>query len=553
MAELSQLERALVNADKAGDAEAAKALASEITRLRQQQGVQRLTAEPETLGQKFSGVVRGMRDPIDAGAQLLVRGAEKVGLAPESEVERVDQIVQGAEQDYRQNWRSEDPGLDVPRIAGNVLSPSNLAVASRLPQATSLLGRVATGATAGGFFGAMQPVTQGDFAEEKGRQIKTGAAAGAALPLATGAVARVVRPNTSPQVRQLMSEGVTPTPGQVLGGASQRAEQALTSLPVVGDAIQAGQRRAIQEFNKAALNRALKPIGETLPKNMEVGNRAIQYVSERLSRAYNRLLPRLAVVADDQFTNQVQSLRGLTQNLPNAQKEQFERILQNEVIKRFTPQGRMSGETMKNVESKLGELIRGYSRSPDYDQRALGAALRETQATLRNLVERGNPQLRGELSRINEGYSNFLRIQNAASRLGSKEGVFSPAQLRGGVRSMDPSKGKSQFARGSAQMQDLATSGESVLGSRVPDSGTPFRAIMNLGALGGAYYVDPMVAGAGLAATSAYTPMGQRIAAALLGKRPEFATPAAEMIRRSSQYLTPGAVTYANTLNKPSP
>jgi len=59
--------------------------------------------EPSLLGRIGRGVVRGVRDPIDAGAQMLVRGANAIGLAPQSEVDRVDQINRDAEQGYQQS------------------------------------------------------------------------------------------------------------------------------------------------------------------------------------------------------------------------------------------------------------------------------------------------------------------------------------------------------------------------------------------------------------------------------------------------------------------
>src|SRR5690606_29361640 len=64
------------------------------------------------------GMFRGMRDPIDAGAQMLVRGANAVGLAPDSEVSRVDQMNRQAEQSYQQG--RGDTGFDALRLGGKI-------------------------------------------------------------------------------------------------------------------------------------------------------------------------------------------------------------------------------------------------------------------------------------------------------------------------------------------------------------------------------------------------------------------------------------------------
>lgn len=517
-------------------------------------------------------IIQGMRDPIDAGAQLLPHAlsyaASLGGAYPNvvsnflgSEAQRVDKMVSDAEKEYQAARRATyqpslsdlvtgntDPGWDIGRITGNVLSPANFAIASRVPIAATFGGKVLQGGLLGGGYGALSPVTDlgpdETFAERKAKQIGLGAVTGAIVPAIASGIARVIRPNTSKEVTALMKEGVTPTIGQTLGGRAQRAEEGLTSVPILGDAIKSAQRRTVEQFNRATLNKALSPIGEKLPKDVHVGNDAIEYVAQKLGDKYDDLLPKMVGRADDAFTSELSTLRQMAQNLPAAQRAHFDRILQNEVEKRFTPHGLMSGETAKNIESKLGQMIRGYGKDANYDNQLLADALRETQATLRRMLERNNPQFAGELQNINAGYAAFLRAQNAAGRIGSHEGVFSPAALRGAVRQLDPSRNKAAFARGNALLQDLADAGQSVLGSRVPDSGTPFR-IANMIALGGGYMVNPGVpAGIG-AASLLYSSPAQRFANMLLTQRPAFAQPVAEAVRKFAPFATPGLLPFA--------
>jgi hypothetical protein len=141
--------------------------------------------------------VQGMRDPIDALAQIAPRAVSGVtsgfGFFPnrvseffDSEAKRVDQITSQNEEDYQAARQSiavdGEPGLDVARFAGNVVSPANLAAASRLPQAVTTGGRIAAGALAGGVGGAFNPVdmakTKGTFAEQKAKQMGFGAIGG---------------------------------------------------------------------------------------------------------------------------------------------------------------------------------------------------------------------------------------------------------------------------------------------------------------------------------------------------------------------------------------
>ncbi|MEG7603096.1 hypothetical protein, partial [Listeria monocytogenes] len=86
----------------------------------------------------------------------------------------------------------------------------------------------------------------------------------------------------------------------------------------------------------------------------------------------------------------------------------------------------------------------------------LGDAYKQLQSELRDLVTRSNPAHADELKAINTGWASFKRIQNAAAKVGSEEGVFTPAQLQNAVRALDRSKDKARFAEGNALMQDLS-------------------------------------------------------------------------------------------------
>jgi len=295
---------------------------------------------------------------------------------------------------------------------------------------------------------------------------------------------------------------------------------------VLGDAIKAAQRRGFESFDAAALNRALQPIGQKLPPNIK-GNQAVEYAYGKLGDAYDNLLPNLrgdlnaipgagalpktaGQAAPPSFRQELDSIRQMAQNLPEPQRGQVGRIIDREIIDRFTPQGKASGETLKEIESKLGGLSKKFGQSEDYDTRTMGDAVKEMQNSMRRMVENVNPDYQGQLAKINEGYANFKKVQNAASRVGAQEGVFTPAQLHAAVRAGDISKDKARFAEGNALMQDLSGAGKAVLGPTVPDSGTPLRAAL-MYALSHPLYA----AAAGIpigAASLAYTRPGQYLA-----------------------------------------
>jgi hypothetical protein len=342
---------------------------------------------------------------------------------------------------------------------------------------------------------------------------------------------------TSPQIQSLMKEGITPTAGQILGGGYKRAEEALTSVPVLGDFIKGAQNRAMQDVNRVAFNRALTPIGEKLPEGV-MGREAVQFVSEKLDDAYGKLLPKMTVLQDAPFQQNIATLKNMVDSGaidPKAVKF-FNNWVDNNVINKFQGQGAITGETLKQVQSDLRETISRLSASTDADQRLIGDALKETQDQVRQLVTRSNPQYATELKAIDTGYANFKRVERASAALGAEEGVFSPAQLQNAVKAMDKSKDKREFAKGEAYMQDLSESAKTALGNKVPDSGTPYRALVGaIAAAGGAGAAGfPSVAtalGALAASPLMYSKTGQNALATLLTKRPDIANELATQLR----------------------
>jgi hypothetical protein len=427
--------------------------------------------------------------------------------------------------------------------AGNVLNRAGQAMIAP----TTLGGAAALGATTG----ALQPVTN---ESERGMNTAIGGLAGAGGQAAVNALARVVRPNTvaseyellrrgmnpddaartaerAAQLQQLMAEGVTPTPGQVLGGTAQRVEEALNWLPGVRE----GQRRAVGELNTAAFNRALAPIGEKMPKGVQ-GREAVEHVEQALGDRYDRLMPSLTTNMDGQFINEINQLRNslargaIDPRIPEA----FERILNDQVLVKFQgPNATVLGRTMKEIESELGTLWRRYRASPDPDVAHLGDAIRQTQAILRDNVARSNPAAAQELRAINTGWANFERAAGASGYLGADGGVFGAGQLAGAVKAGDRSARKKDYRAGRALMQDLSDAGKSVLGQKVPDSGTPFRSIATLAATGAAGGAGGLPAAAAvLAAPIAYSRPGQNALAALLARRGDWSEPVGNALRR---------------------
>jgi hypothetical protein len=513
-------------------------------------------ATPEPIS-RTEKVLKGMRDPIDGGAQLLTKIlpqgmvdagnnfnnwlAEKTGFVAKFPEGGVDQQVKQEEADYQaKRTAAGESGIDGYRMFGNVISPANAAVASRAAMMTTR--PLANAAISGAATSAIAPVAGGDFWTEKAKQVGTGTAGGALVHGAVTGASRVISPNasTNPQLQLLRNEGVRPTVGQSLGGWANRVEEKLQSVPIIGDAIQSARQSAGNDLSVAAINRSLAQVGQQLPAGV-TGNEAVLFARRALGDSYDNLLPHMAVRQDPQFAQGVGTLRNMVQQgaISTGARNQFERFLANEVNPLFQgQQASMTGETLKRLQSKITEQINRTAASTNADERLLSQAYRELGDQLNQLSVRSNPALANELQAVNTGWANFKRVQKAASSVAAEDGQFNPAQLHNAVKAADRSKDKARFAEGNALMQDLSAAGKNLLANKVPNSGTVDRLLLGGGALGTGLF-NPLIPAGLVTGAAAYTQPAQAVLRGLVASRPGLAQPVANAVRQTSPYLAP--------------
>lgn len=515
---------------------------------------------PLTAMDKFQ---RGLRDPIDGGAQLLtnmlpkglVEGGNKlnnwladktgmVGRLPEGGIDT--QVRQGQAEYEAKRKAGGESGFDGMRMLGNVLNPASLAAAARIPQLASLGGRVAMGAGTGAGFGALTPVGEGDFASEKATQIGVGAAFGGALPAVAGGIARVISPNASKNanLQLLKSEGVRPTIGQTLGGAWNKTEEKLQSLPIMGDMIARARSTATSQFEAAAHNRALKPVGQKLPDGLS-GRDAVVFTEQVLKDQYEDVLTRIGAIRPDAaFNTKIASLRSMVSGMmmPKAEKLKFESAL-NDVRSSIDANGVITSQGFKTLESSLGFDARKLAGSQNIYDGKIAPAVKQLQQELKNMLQRQAGPAADDLKSVNTGWANFKRVQNASSKLGAEDGQFTPAHFQNAVRTMDKSKDKSAFARGSALGQDLGDAGKSILTNKVPDAGTFGRAALGGGALASSV-INPAIPASLIAGGAMYLSPMQRALVFAASNRGPAAQQSAEALRKASPMLIPGGAQF---------
>lgn len=268
-----------------------------------------------------SGILMGVRDAVDGGAQLLRRAVpDAVGEAvdtfgswlaskglpvePTQGVEGVDKLVKGVNEAYETQRRApamsdlvtgkrEDPGFDWARLGGNLLNPVNYVGGGAIKGAATAGKLAVSGAKAGAVGASMQPVVdqQDEFWKTKLQQAGTGAAFGAvAAPAAAkigeagaklvNAGASKVKGFTASQnkidvatANALRSGGidVTALPQQVLESVKADVAQALQS----GAKLDAKAIVRKAEFELAGLS------GDAAPTAGQLSRDPMQWANEK--------------------------------------------------------------------------------------------------------------------------------------------------------------------------------------------------------------------------------------------------------------------------------
>ena len=489
----------------------------------------------------------GLGDPVQGGAQLLTKIlpqsvvdagnrandwlAEKTGLVEKMPQGGLDQMIAQREADYRARRGENADKFDPMRMTGNVAA--TLPVAAAFPG--SILGAVGAGAATG----ALSPVEngQGDYWTEKAKQAAFGGAAGGVAAGIGKGLARIVSPNTSPEVQQLINKGVNPTPGQLVGGIAKKAED-LTGM---------GQQGVTREFNLAAINDALAPLGVKLPAGAVAGQDAVSAARNIVNSAYDDVWSGARNVKLDQEAKDA-LLKISTEASDKLKADQLSQYgaLVKDALKDLTDTGGgMGADKVRAAVTAIRENADDFMRSGGGD-RIVGRLLGRIGDTLEEAATRTNPALAAAKKAADTAYAGMTRIYDAASK-DVAEGIFTPRQLAQSVRS---GAGANATAQGKALLQDIAGAGMKVLspgGGGMAGQAIP----LALGAAGigtSALTNDPTygIAGAGLAGL--YTPTGRRALATMLTQRPNQAKAIADAIRALGPYSAAGAGALANRM-----
>ena len=251
-------------------------------------------------------------------------------------------------------------------------------------------------------------------------------------------------------LRRLASNyGINLTPGQMTGGKG--LEQTLSGMPIVGPQIRARRNETLEQFNKAAFDEGLAPIGVQVTAP---GQKGIGEAQQAVSEAYNEALGGVALLPDQEFAQQVRgkaySELGKVREIgPELQKE-----VDDIFARHASPDGTISGEGMQNALQDIQKLKTAYKADPRWGKR-IAPQLDEISDGYSGLLERQFPENYEKFQNANEAYRNVSILEKAVD-FGAEGDIFSPGNLRAATRQGTARfGGKKASARGERPFNEL--------------------------------------------------------------------------------------------------
>ena len=454
---------------------------------------------PESFTQKLmdspvGGVVRGLRDIPDAGAQLLTRGLEAIAPSgssleqfARSERRRVEDINRQAELDYQRNWRQgqmRQGEIDVGRVGGNIagtLLPASAAV--RVLGATAA--PVRAGAITGAVGGLLQPVattpgtTTPDFFAQKVEQTGAGAALGAGAGYLGDKLSNILfgaKPPSAPMPGQPGVSGaqvnVTTTPtatatggGSTMGAVGPDPSAGLTAAQqsILGRGREMGFRttpgqqtgsralqqmearmesnpftsgpfNAIKEENQRLLNQATaKAIGV---ESTELSNPVLAQAQREISKVYKQVAsPDVKKLDGNTIQTGIEivdkAFEGLTTQPLKANI--FVKQLEDLAAK-----GEASGTQLQALSSKIGKRAKNEMTTAMGD-RELGSALFQLKEMVDDALAQGlSKEQQAAFQQARSNYRNLMTIRSSQGVVNPSTGNVSGLNLASALTRKDP-------------------------------------------------------------------------------------------------------------------
>lgn len=284
----------------------------------------------------------------------------------------------------------------------------------------------------------------------------------------------------APTVQKLMDRyGVKNlTLGQQMGGVPKSIEDAATSMPIVGDVINARRGESLIDLNKAAFREVGgQPIG--------YGDEAAAALAAARVKAYDDAVAgKQFDLNDPLFTQDMVDALAARRGLTGEFADKFDLAVKNSIID--TPIGRsgtMSGPDYQQAQRKISGY-KSETTKPGFEK-DYRDALSGVSGALREMVERQDPTLVPRLSEADRMYRGEKILGDAIERAkmdptGMGADVFTPGNLTQAVSA------SGRKYPGTPPLKELSRLAQNVIPSKMPDSGTARRAALTGLGLAGA-------------------------------------------------------------------
>ena len=450
--------------------------------------------ESKIMNSPVGGVIRGLRDIPDAGAQLLTRGLEAISPAGSSleqfaqaERRRVEDINRQAELDYQRNWRQgqmRQGEIDVGRVGGNIagtLIPSTAAV--RVLGATTA--PVRAGAITGAIGGASQPVattpgtTTPQFFAEKVEQMGAGTVFGAGAGYGADKLSKLLfgaKPPAAPMPGQPGVGGaqvnVTTTPtatvtggGSTMGAVGPDASAGLTSAQqaILGRGKEMGFRttpgqetgsrslqqmearmesspftsgpfNTIKDANQKILNRATaKAIGVD---STELSNPVLAQAQRQISNVYQQVAsPQVKKVDGNTIQTGIEIVDKAFEGLTT---QPFKNNIFVQQVQNIAAKGEASGNELQALSSKIGKRAKNEMTTAMGD-RELGSALFQLKEMVDDALAQGlSKEQQAAFQQARANYRNLMTIRSNQGVVNPSTGNVSGLNLASALTRKDP-------------------------------------------------------------------------------------------------------------------
>jgi len=377
---------------------------------------------------------------------------------------------------------------------GSGVLAGGLGAARLLGQAPGLVRAAGVGALTAAPLGAVDATGKlegdagiADYGRAAGEGALTAGLMGGAVGGIGNAAARIIGPWATAAAQRLSERGIRLTPGQLVGGATQRLEETTGDIPFAGTMLRDRMDEGMADLNRTAINDALTPIEGHFPgihrpygRADEPGRALVNAAHQQAADAIEHIVPQMRGSFDTQLANDIS---GIVNGLPQSEQRGFERVVMEYLMRADRHgNGTFRGRSLQDAIAAMRDEAQrwGKHNEPGTFSRELSNAYREVQTALEMNLERHTaPEVLDAYRAANRAYRNMITIEQASGMLGTEGGQFGGSQLLNAVKATDQSVRRNRFARGEAgDLQDLAEDAKAVMTPRVRNSGTGERYFM---------------------------------------------------------------------------